>query len=116
MSYLKARRVVQGAELLRHRLLDLGPVVPRPAGPEPRERVEQPPAAVIDVVAPLRPGDHPRVGVEVAVGAEGHPVVVVEPHRGVAEVALALPLPGTELEHDDVSSIERIRGWCQAGM
>lgn len=78
MAQLETRREIELPQLAGHGLLDRLPVVPRPAGPEPGERIEELTLLVIDVIAPLGAGGDPWVRAKITVAAVGHLVVVVE--------------------------------------
>ncbi|MCY1444627.1 hypothetical protein D9M71_611080 [compost metagenome] len=76
MAHLEARRVVQLADLSRHRLADLAAAVAGVAAPQPGAAVEDLAAVDAAVVQALGALHQARARLELAVGGEGHPVVV----------------------------------------
>ncbi|MNZ73094.1 hypothetical protein D3C78_914950 [compost metagenome] len=74
VAVLEARGVVEGAQLLGHGFLDFLARVAGAAGPQAGEAVVDPAALVVHQPAAFGGDDDPRVLLEVAVGAEGHPV------------------------------------------
>jgi len=103
MAVLEARRVVEGAELLGHGLLDFLAVVPGATGPQAGQAVEHAAALVVDEVVAVGTDDQARVALEVAVGGERHPVGI--------QLELAGQGRGGSLRHVHRGSPERHCGF-----
>ena len=80
------RRALDENRLRRDRLGDPRPAVPGVAAPEPRGPVQHLPPVRGGVVHVLRPHEHPRRRLELAIGGEGHPErpEIVGGRRGAA--------------------------------
>ncbi len=76
MAVLEARRVIERAELLADSCLDFLARMPRATGPQSGQAVVDAPALVVGQPAAFGGDDQARIALEVAVGAEGHPVGV----------------------------------------
>ena len=74
MAVLEARRIVEGAELLGHGLLNFLARVTGAAGPQTGQAVVDLAALVVGQPVALGRYDQARVALEVAVGGERHPV------------------------------------------
>ena len=74
VAVLEAWRVIQGAQLLGHGLLNFFAVVPSATGPQAGQAVEYATALVIDEVIAIGADDQTRIALEVAVGGKRHPV------------------------------------------
>jgi len=76
VAVLEARRVVQAAQLLGHRLLDFAAAVAGAAGPQAGQAVEHLATLVIDQGVAVGADNDARIALEGAVGGKGHPVGV----------------------------------------
>ncbi|MDR6354590.1 hypothetical protein Q3H58_001261 [Pseudomonas psychrotolerans] len=106
MAVLEARRIVEGAQLPSHGLLDLLARVTGAAGPEAGEAVIDAPALVVRQPTALGGHHDTRVLLEGAIGGEGHPV------GAQVELGSNGRSDGQRLVHDGGSGVDSESAEC----
>lgn len=98
MAELERRRVVELRDLAAHGFDDFRAAVAEARAPEARQAVEDLAAFGVRVIRALARHDHARVGLELAVGRERHPVRV-EPRGVGADGRVVLLRGGGDVGH-----------------
>ena len=103
VAVLERRRVVELRDLAAHRFGDLGAAVAEARAPEARQAVVDLAAFGIRVIRALGRHDHARIGLELSVGGERHPVRV-EPRGIGAQGRVVLLCSGEGVGHMSVGA------------